>query len=127
MSEIVSEHCLIQRDRQMKDIEKWPETDEGEYLGFRWHMRRPYKTYWCGYVDTSSADVEDFLDVDCNNGNNHDILDSIAHGGLTGVYKGMIGFDCSHYHDFWIDEDGRVGKLALNEGTVYRDHDYVLS
>lgn len=54
--------------------------------------------HYCGYVQTPlrfHCDVAQFIDV---------------HGGLTyGVDEdGWVGFDCAHYDDVCVDEDGNV-------------------
>ena len=79
---------LIQR----KDLEKYPKSSySGEYKGIKWRMKRPYDTYWCGYVDCHLT--REFTDEEIEQ------LDDIAHGGLTCG----IGVDCSHFDDYYFN------------------------
>lgn len=125
---VTDTHILEQRARQQADVALWPHQDEGVYRGYRWLMRRPGGTYWCGYVDLSPA--QEFLN---ESDNHYDELESRAHFGITGGYENMSGFDCSHYADFYSRLENLPGMPAslrdfcIDGNATYKDHDYVLS
>lgn len=100
---------VSEEQRMKQDIEEHGEEDSGVYRGLKWSMKRPYSTYWCGYVDFDTSNLPD---------THIDGLDSVAHGGLTAD----CGFDCAHHNDY-APFPGFNGRVCCG---IYRDHDYVL-
>jgi len=89
---------------------------KGEYKGVSWSMRRPYKTYWCGYVEYETDTLPqqyELTDEDIES------LEGLSHGGLTSG----IGFDCAHAGDYAPMEGGMVSSLF--RGGMFRTHSYV--
>lgn len=101
----------IEHERMLADIAEHGKEQTGEHRGIKWDMKRPYGTYWCGYVDHSCIDDSKFTDDDC------DELERLSHGGLTSG----VGFDCAHYNDYHPS-----GLFRNNNRCTYRDYDYVL-
>lgn len=95
--------------KMMKDIKKHGDEQRGTFKNIKWYMRRPYSTYWCGYVryEGKLTDTQS------------DELEHISHGGLTSG----IGFDCAHWGDYAPHKITHIDKLW--ENGRYRDYDYV--
>lgn len=95
----------VEEEAMRQDIQQYGMQQEGIYKDVSWSMKRPYGTYWCGYVTSEINTTKDMLDK----------LEAIAHGGLTA----RLGFDCSHCHDY--PTSGHFNKTAK-----FRDYNYVL-
>ena len=99
--------------RQQEDLKNYPRNEyTGTYKGIKWIMKRPYNTYWCGYVHTPEDRVITKKE--------HKTLDGLAHGGLTG---GPLGFDCSHYTDYHYKSE--IGYEFTHQNATYKDYNYV--
>lgn len=92
----------VEKKRWLEDKEQYGDEQEGEYKGIKWRMRRPHKTFWCGYVEYDGHVSDKCMES----------LENIAHGGLTA----HLGFDCYHAGDFPCEVMGM---------GVYRDYHYV--
>ena len=76
----------------LKDIEKSRNRPhKGIYKGIEWEIRRPSRTYLCGYI-YPKPEIGDRLTEE-----DYEKLQELSHGGLTCG----IGFDCSHYGDYF--------------------------
>lgn len=89
--------------------------------GYPCLMRRsPTSGAWCGYVslpkdhpfhDLSYDDLENMKDVELD-----------VHGGITFSDRGVFGFDCSHYGDYYImgySMMSMIGQFATDIANSY--------
>jgi hypothetical protein len=104
----------------IEDIEKTKHRPhKGTYKGIDWKIRRPYKTYLCGYADSNNK-LNDILDE-----NDFTELEKLSQGGLTSG----LGFDCGHFNDFvciiiFPPNPTKMNyyKITLNKGNRYEDY-----
>jgi hypothetical protein len=103
-----SQHTIMLEDILAHGFEK-----SGVYKGVPWKMVRPYRTYWCGYVNYYESKDHSYMLTD------EDIeeLEGRSHGGLTSG----IGFDCAHFYDYYPT----TGVNTLLHDTKFCTHDYV--
>lgn len=87
-------------DKMKKDIRKYGNVQSGMYKNIKWLMKRPYNTYWCGYVEYDNKLLQE---------DDYNTLDELSH----------IGFNCTHYGDY-------NPILSLSNPGKYRDYEYVL-
>jgi len=105
-------NASIQYNRMKADLERHPDNEIGQYRGYNYELKRPYGTYWCGYIRLRD-DQPELTDTQI------DHLDSIVHGGLTSG----IGFDCAHYNDYYRSQ--YEDDVYMTENATYKDYDFV--
>lgn len=109
---------VTEYNRMLVDIKRHSNYKVGKYRDYIYKMKRPYGTYWCGYVDLTKEIRNQITDdqLDC--------LEGIVHGGLS---EELIEFNCAHVTDYysiyWGPEPPRIGR----KGCTYKDHDFVLN
>lgn len=95
------------RAEYLKDRELYGDNQTGEYKGVRWEAKRNHNSgHWCGYFFPN----QDLTDEQT------EIIDGIAHGGLTAT----CGFDCAHWNDYTV-------SMCGDGDMQYRDFPYVKS
>lgn len=108
-----------QYDRMIADIIRYPNNKSGKYREYIYRMKRPFKSYWCGYIDLSREKCEQITDEQIS------YLEEIVHGGLTG---GLIGFDCAHFMDYhYLKANGKLIEFNYETHCNYKDHNFVMN
>lgn len=101
--------ALSEQEKFEQDRKEFGDRQTGVYRGIRWLMRRPYHTYWCGYLKLPEEVSED----------QERILDEASHGGLTGgIGEYSYGFDCAHGGDY-------VPGVSRTQQGAFRNFTYV--
>ena len=94
-----------------KHIQDHPEFYNFRFCYFPVFINRNGSGCWCGYVDISIFQLENY---------NFEDEKLYVHGGITFSSEKTIGFDCHHYGDL-----SPFSKSENNE-QLYRDREYVL-
>ncbi|MHB1952718.1 MAG: hypothetical protein ACYCOU_03130 [Sulfobacillus sp.] len=93
----------IEESKMLRDIDEHGNEIRGEFKGISYLLRRPYGTYWCGYLlPPEQVQLSDEAIA---------AIESSTHGGLTA----SLGFDCAHWNDYPTDPNGK-----------FRGYDYVM-
>ena len=113
MNSELDPHFQEQLKRMIEDRDNYGSNQSGIHRGIQWSMRKPYNSYWCGYVKFESS-------ITLSNEKIEE-MERYAHGGFTSG----IGFDCSHYDDFAPMYITELNKwFGLTEGS-FKDYHYV--
>jgi hypothetical protein len=116
---VISDYTLYPANTQ--DIEDNPGTYNMVFNGLQCRVHRNGMGSWLGYVTPPEG-----LDIDYD--------DIPVHGGITGGYQDMIGFDCCHYKDVYFAEIIIAWQHYTKHGSYLfpptkhvRDYEFVIN